>query len=165
MSLGTLTNNILATQYAITDTITEPTTSLFDRSASPSVALSQDRGRQTLHGGDHGATATVDPLSVTAATPLSLEQLQDQRASALDEEEWEIVRIIGKRGMRRGYEYKVHQTQSLCDRSDCPHSIYRGYWRCCRCRQGSNRSGNCIFTVTGSDIYGHKCCWSCSHYQ
>ncbi len=86
---------------------TEPTTSPIDRPIPPSVALPQDRGTQAVHGGDHGATATVDPLGVAAATPLSHEQPQDQGGSALDEEEWEIVRIVGKRRRGKGYEYKV----------------------------------------------------------
>jgi len=88
-------------------TTTEPTTSPIDRPIFPSVALPQDRGTQAVHGGDHGATATVDPPGVAAATPLSQEQPQDQGGSALDEEEWEIVRIIGKRRRGKGYEYKV----------------------------------------------------------
>ncbi len=79
----------------------------FDRRISPSVALPQDRGTQAVQGGGHGATATVDPLSVTAATPPFPEQPQDPGASAPDEEEWEIVRIVGKRRRRKGYEYKV----------------------------------------------------------
>ncbi len=90
-----------------TEPTTEPTTSPIDRPVSPSVALPQDRGTQAVHGGGHGATATVDPLGVAAATPLSHERPQDQGGSALDEEEWEIVRIVGKRRRGKGYEYKV----------------------------------------------------------
>ena len=90
-----------------TEPITEPTTSPIDRPISPSVVLPQDRGTQAVHRGNHGATATVDPLGVAAAILLSYEQPQDQGGSALDEEEWEIVRIIGKRRRGKGYEYKV----------------------------------------------------------
>jgi len=89
-----------------TEPTTEPTISPINRPISPSVALPQDRGTQAVHGGDHGATATVDLLGVTA-TPLSHEQPQDQGGSALYEEEWEIVRIVGKRRRGKGYEYKV----------------------------------------------------------
>jgi len=87
-------------------TTTEPTISPIDRPISPSVAVPQDRGTLAAHGGGHRATATVDLLGV-AATPLSHEQPQNQGGSALDEEEWEIVRIVGKRRREKGYEYKV----------------------------------------------------------
>jgi len=40
-------------------------------------------------------------------TPPLPKQSQDQGGSALDEEEWEIVRIVGKRRREKGYEYKV----------------------------------------------------------
>jgi len=79
----------------------------FDRPSSPSVALSRDRVEQAIRGGDCGAAATVNPPSVTAATPPFPEQPKDPGASAPDEEEWEIVRIVGKRRRRKGYEYKV----------------------------------------------------------
>ncbi len=88
-------------------TTNEPTASPTNRPISPSVALSQDRGTQAVHGDDHGATAIVYPLGVAAATPLSQEQFQDQGVSALDEEEWEIARIVGKRRRGKGYEYRV----------------------------------------------------------
>ena len=88
-------------------TATESTTFSLDCPTSPSVTLPQDRGGQTASGDDLGAAATVDPLSLTAITPLSPEQPQDQGGSALDEEEWEIVRIVGQRRTRKGYEYKV----------------------------------------------------------
>jgi len=91
------------TTETTTEPITEPTTSPIDHPISPSVALPQDRGTQAVHGGDHGATATVDTLGVAAATLPSHEQLQDQGGSALDEEEWEIVRIVGKRQRGKGY--------------------------------------------------------------
>jgi len=40
-------------------------------------------------------------------TPPLPEQHQDQGGSALDEEEWKIVRIVGKRRGGKGYDYKV----------------------------------------------------------
>jgi len=87
-------------------TTTEPIISSIDRPISLSVAVPQNRGTLAAHEGDHGATATVDLLSV-AATPLSHEQPQDQGGSALNEEKWKIVRIVGKRRRKKGYEYKV----------------------------------------------------------
>jgi len=77
-------------------TTTSPTTSPVDRPTSP--------GAQTVRGGDHGAAVIICPYSVTAATSLFPERLQGQRDSALDEEEWEIVKIVGKRRTRSGYE-------------------------------------------------------------
>ena len=78
---------------------TEPTPSSIDRPISSSVALCRDRVEQATCGGDGGITATV-------YTPHA-ERHQDQGGSALDEEEWEIVRIVGKRRRGKGYEYKV----------------------------------------------------------
>jgi len=66
-------------------TITESIIFSIDRSISLSVAVSQNRETLAAHEGDHGATATVDLLSVVA-TPLSHEQSQDQGGSALNEE-------------------------------------------------------------------------------
>ncbi len=88
-------------------TTTEPTTSPLNRPISPSVALPQERGTQAVHRGVHGATATLDPLGVAAATLLSHERPQDQGDSVLDKEEWEIARIVGKRRRGKVYKYKV----------------------------------------------------------
>jgi len=94
------------TNEPTTESNNELITSPIDRPISPSVALSQDRGTQAVHRDDHGAIATIYPLGVAAATPLSQEQPQDQGVSALDKE-WEIARIVGKRRRGKGYEYKV----------------------------------------------------------
>jgi len=88
-------------------TATEPTTLFLDCSTTPSIVLSQDRVEQTVRGGEYGAAATVNPSGVTVATPPSPER-EGQRDLAQDEEEdWEIVKIVGKRWTRRGCEYKV----------------------------------------------------------
>ena len=87
---------------------TEPTTEpipdllnkpppLIDRRIFPSIALYRDPVEQAIRGGDREAAATIYPLHAIAVTPLLPEQPQDQRDSALDEEEWEIVRIVVKR--------------------------------------------------------------------
>ena len=83
----------------ITGPTTEPTT--------PSIALSHDRIEQAIRGGDCRPAVTVHPPSAVTVTPLFPEQPQDQGSSALDEEEWEIVRIVGKRRRGKDYEYKV----------------------------------------------------------
>lgn len=46
------------------------------------------------------------PLTLTVTPPL-LKQPQDQEGSISDEEEWEIVKIVGKRRTSKGYEYKI----------------------------------------------------------
>ena len=86
---------------------TEPAPSLIDRPISSSVALSWDRVEQATCGGDRRITATVyRPHAITVPPPLA-ERPQDPGGLALDEEEWEIVRIVGKRRRGKGYEYKV----------------------------------------------------------
>lgn len=78
-------------------TATESTTSSLDCSPSPSVTLPQDRGGQTVREGDHGAAAIIDRFRVTAVTP-PFPEWQGQPGLAQDEkEDWEIVRIVGKR--------------------------------------------------------------------
>jgi len=58
--------------------------------------------------GDYGAAVTVNPSSVTVATPPSSER-EGQRNLAQDrEKDWEIVKIVDKRWTRRDCEYKVH---------------------------------------------------------
>ena len=50
---------------------------------------------------------TVHPPHVITVPPPLTKRPQDQGGSALDEEEWEIVRIVGKRRRGKGYEYQV----------------------------------------------------------
>ena len=91
----------------LSPTTTEPTTSPSDSPISPSVALSRHPVEQVIRGGDGGAAATFYPPHTITATPPLPKQHEDQGGSALDEEEWEIVRIAGKRRRGKGYEYKV----------------------------------------------------------
>lgn len=95
------------TPGCLSPTTTEPTTSPFDSPISPSVALSRHSVEQAIRGGDGGAAATFYPPHAITATPPLIEQHQDQGGSALNEEEWEIVRIVGKRRRGKDYEYKV----------------------------------------------------------
>jgi hypothetical protein len=87
--------------------IIEPIISPFDSLVSPSVALFHHPIEQTIRGGDGEAATTFFPPHVIITTPPLLEQHQDQEGSTLNEEEWEIVRIVGKRRRGKGYEYKV----------------------------------------------------------
>ena len=90
-----------------TGPITEPITSPFDRPISPSIALSHDRIEQAIRGGDRGIAATIYSLHVIIVLSSLVERPQDQGALTLDEEEWEIVKIVDKRRTRRGDKYKV----------------------------------------------------------
>ena len=87
--------------------ITGSITFLYNRPISPSIALSHDRIEQVIRGGDYGAAVIVHPFYAITLTPPFSEQSQDLGSSVLGEEEWEIVRIVGKRRRGKGYEYKV----------------------------------------------------------
>ncbi|KAL9128170.1 MAG: hypothetical protein Q9217_003095 [Psora testacea] len=110
---------------------TEPTSSLSDRPISSSVALSYDRVKQAISGGDHRAAATVHPPhAITVPSSLS-EQHQDQGDSILDEEDWEIARIVGERRRGKGYEYKLLErelgnAQELLRESEAKRQAQRG---------------------------------------
>ena len=86
---------------------TEPYPSPIDRPISSSVALSWDRVEQATCGGDRRITATVYPPHAITVPPSLAERPQDQGGLVLDEEEWEIAKIVGKRRRGKGYEYKV----------------------------------------------------------
>lgn len=68
----------------------------------------EETNGETDGGGTHGAaaTVTVHPPTAIAVILLLPEQPRDY-GSVLDEEEWGIVRIVGKRRRRNGYKYKV----------------------------------------------------------
>lgn len=80
---------------------TKPTPSPIDRPISSNVALCRDLEN------DGGITPTVYPPHAIILPPSLVERPQNQEASALNEEEWEIVRIVGKRRKGKVYEYKV----------------------------------------------------------
>ena len=86
---------------------TEPTLTPINRPISSSVALCRDRVKQATYRGDCGITTTVYPPHTISVPPPLAEQHQNEEGSALDEEEWEIVRIVGKRRRGKVYEYKV----------------------------------------------------------
>ena len=73
-----------------------------------------DSQRRSRGGSDY---SSLD--SSTAATSLFPECLRRQRDSALNEEnEWDMVKIIGKRRTRSDYEYKVHWEDTWVPRSE-----------------------------------------------
>lgn len=84
-------------------TITKSITSL-DHFISLSIALFCNWVEQTICKGDHRA-AVIIYLSHTITVTLSLsEQPKDQEALVLNEQKWEIIRIIDKRQTERDYE-------------------------------------------------------------
>ncbi len=100
-------------------TINEPIILPLDRPTLPSVTLSRDLHRQTIRGGDCGAGVAAHPYSITAVTSRFPERLQGQRHSALDgEKEWEIMKIVGKRRTRSGYEYNVRWKNTWLPKSE-----------------------------------------------
>ena len=95
------------TQGSVCLTATEPTNRPVDDPVFPRIALSRESVERTIHRGDPKATATGhSPHAITIA-PLLPEQPQGKGVSAPGEEEWEIIKIVGKRRTRRGYEYNV----------------------------------------------------------
>ncbi len=82
----------------------EPTTEPIDRQTSPSAALTQHLCERLVGEDDYGAAAVASPPSAIAL----LFSLQSQAPNtALEEQEWEITKIVGKRRAGKGYEYKV----------------------------------------------------------
>lgn len=91
-----------------TEPTTEPTTSPFDCPISPSIALSHDRIEQAIREGDRGIAATIYSLHAITVLPSLAERPQNQEALTLNEEKWEIVKIIDKRRTRKGDKYKIY---------------------------------------------------------
>ena len=95
------------THICLSPPTTEPTPFPIDCLISSSVALCRDQVEQATYKGDGGITTTVYPPHAITVPPPLAERHQDQGGSALDEEEWEIVRIVGSRQRGKGYKYKV----------------------------------------------------------
>ena len=83
---------------------TEPTIEPIDRPTSHNTVLPQRPCGRVVSEEDHRAAAVAGPPS--AITPPLSQQSQAPNAS-LEEQEWEIQKIIGKRRVEKGYEYMV----------------------------------------------------------
>ena len=126
------------TRSCMSPPTTEPTPTPINRPISSSVALYRNRVEQATCRGDCGITTTVHPPHAITVPPPLAERPQDQGGSALDEEEWEIVRIVGKRRRGKGYEYKVcwketwllecelGNAQGLLRKFEAKHQVQRG---------------------------------------
>ncbi len=94
---------------------TEPTTEPIDRPTSLSAALPQHPRGRVIGEDDHGVAAVASPPS--AITPPLSPQSHAQNA-ALEEQEWEITKIVGKRRAGKGCEYKVRWRSTWLLRSE-----------------------------------------------
>ena len=144
------------TRSCMSPLTTEPTPTPINRPISSSVALCRDRVEQATCRGNCGITNDHPPYAITVPPPLA-ERPRDQGGSALDEEEWEIVRIVGKRPRGKGYEYKVcwketwllecklGNAQGLLRKFEAKHQVQRGgkRGRPARADKGWRSLGNC----------------------
>lgn len=80
---------------------TEPTIRPIDRPTSQNTVLPQRPCGRVVSEEDHRAVAVAGPPSA-----ITSQQSQAPNAS-LEEQEWEITKIIGKRRAEKGYEYMV----------------------------------------------------------
>jgi len=92
------------THGCLSTSTTEPTIEPIDRPTSQNTVLPQRPCGRVVSEEDHGAAAVAGPPS--AITPPLSQQSQAPNAS-LEEQEWEIKKIIGKRRVEKGYEYMV----------------------------------------------------------
>ena len=88
----------------------EPTNERICRPTSPSA---QHPFGGVIGEEDHGAAAVASPPS--AITPPLSPHAQN---AALEEQEWEISKIVGKRRAGKGYEYKVRWRSTWLSKSD-----------------------------------------------
>lgn len=54
---------------------------------------------------DHGAAMVANPPNAITSPPSPQSQIQN---TALEQQEWEIAEIVGKKRAGKGYEYRVH---------------------------------------------------------
>lgn len=94
---------------------TEPIAEPIDRPTSPGPALPQHLCKRIVGEDDHGAAVVASPPSAITS-PLS-PQSQAQN-TALEEQEWEITEIVGKRRAGKGYEYRVRWKDTWLRRSE-----------------------------------------------
>ena len=85
----------------------DPPTDPLDRPPFPDVARPQHRSGRVVREDDYGAPPVAGPPSATTL-PLSQQpQGEVHLATDTEDDEWEIVKIVGKRRTKRGDEYKV----------------------------------------------------------
>jgi len=92
----------------------QPTTEPVDRPISPSAALPQ----QICMGVGEGDFATAAVANSFSASPSPLSQPSLAPTPAPEEEEWEIQKIVDKRRLGKGYEYKVRWKDTWLRKSE-----------------------------------------------
>ena len=93
----------------------------FDHLCSSSIISFQDRERQSVHANVHNGrtSAIVGSASVTDIRPLATEQHQGPGGPAeVEEQEWEVTKILDKRETRSGTEYRVRWKSTWLPRSE-----------------------------------------------
>lgn len=94
---------------------TEPTTAPIDRPTSPSASLPQlPCGRVVGEDDCRGAAAVSPPSIITPPLP----QQSEARTSILEQDEWEILRIVGKRRLGKAMKYRVRWKDTWLPRSE-----------------------------------------------
>lgn len=86
-----------------------------ERPTSLDVALPQHLYGRVVGEDEHGTAMVV--TSPSASTP-PLPQPSEAQTCVLEEEEWEIRKIVGKRRVGKGYEYKVRWRDTWLPRSE-----------------------------------------------
>ena len=94
---------------------TEATAEPIDCSTSPSAPLHQHPCGRFVGEDDSGAGVVASPPS--PITPPLSPQSQAQN-TALEEQEWEITKIVSKRRAGKGFEYKVHWKNTWLPKSE-----------------------------------------------
>ena len=104
---------ILGCSDALTarDLPTEP----LNQPASPDRAPPQRPCGQVVREDDHGVTATASPSTSIPPPP---PRQSEARTAALEEDKWEIRKIVCKRRVGKGYEYKVRWKDTWLPRSE-----------------------------------------------
>ena len=93
----------------------DPPTEPLDRPTSPDVTLSQHLDGRAIGEDEYGAAVGANPPN---ASPPSLPCQPEARTSVLEEEEWEVRKIVGKRQAGKGYEYRVRWKDTWLRRSE-----------------------------------------------
>ncbi len=93
----------------------------FDRLCSLSITPFEDQERRIVHANDHNGriSANVGSVSATATIPFAPEQHQGQGGPAeIEEQEWEVTKILDKRETRSGTQYRVRWKSTWLPRSE-----------------------------------------------
>ena len=98
----------------------QPTTEPIDRPSFPSAALPKQPYMEVVSADDCGAAAVAHTDNVS---PSPLSQPSPAPTPALEEEDWEIRKIVGKRRVGKGYEYKVRWKDTWLARSELGNAL------------------------------------------